>query len=83
MMSRRALSSVPRTLSTISRPFLARTGAPILRPAATQLQRRSYHEKVLDHYSNPRNVGSMDKSLSDVGTGKSEPTVFSPCKEKY
>jgi len=29
----------------------------------------SYSDKVLDHYSNPRNVGSMDKSLPDVGTG--------------
>jgi Fe-S cluster assembly scaffold IscU len=33
-----------------------------------QQQRRGYHEKVLDHYSNPRNVGSMAKSM-DVGTG--------------
>ena len=29
----------------------------------------SYSDKVLDHYSNPRNVGSMDKASSDVGTG--------------
>jgi len=29
----------------------------------------SYSDKVLDHYSHPRNVGSMDKSSSDVGTG--------------
>lgn len=31
--------------------------------------RRQYHEKVLDHYSKPRNVGSMSKTDSDVGTG--------------
>ncbi|KAM3455930.1 hypothetical protein MY1884_005338 [Beauveria asiatica] len=31
--------------------------------------KRSYHEKVLDHYSRPRNVGSMDKKDVDVGTG--------------
>ena len=29
----------------------------------------SYSQKVLDHYENPRNVGSFDKSDSNVGTG--------------
>ena len=28
-----------------------------------------YSDKVLDHYNHPRNVGSMDKSSSRVGTG--------------
>eukprot|EP00276_Gloeochaete_wittrockiana_P011592 CAMPEP_0184369872 /NCGR_PEP_ID=MMETSP1089-20130417/162493_1 /TAXON_ID=38269 ORGANISM="Gloeochaete wittrockiana, Strain SAG46.84" /NCGR_SAMPLE_ID=MMETSP1089 /ASSEMBLY_ACC=CAM_ASM_000445 /LENGTH=195 /DNA_ID=CAMNT_0026712381 /DNA_START=128 /DNA_END=716 /DNA_ORIENTATION=- len=28
-----------------------------------------YHERVLDHYNNPRNVGSLNKNDSDVGTG--------------
>jgi nitrogen fixation NifU-like protein len=29
----------------------------------------AYSEKVVDHYSNPRNVGQMDKSSDEVGTG--------------
>ena len=29
----------------------------------------AYGDKVLDHYENPRNVGTMDKSDPNVGTG--------------
>ena len=29
----------------------------------------AYSEKVLDHYENPRNVGTMDEKSNNVGTG--------------
>ncbi len=29
----------------------------------------AYSDKVMDHYENPRNVGTMDKDESGVGTG--------------
>ncbi|XP_065580388.1 iron-sulfur cluster assembly enzyme ISCU-like [Artemia franciscana] len=34
-----------------------------------QMIPRLYHSKVLDHYENPRNVGTFDKNATDVGTG--------------
>ncbi|KAF2625176.1 iron sulfur cluster assembly protein-like protein 1 [Macroventuria anomochaeta] len=71
-----------RVLATAARPSIAsplRTTAPTVSAAG----RRQYHEKdkshlcamaltspaLLDHYSRPRNVGSMSKTDTDVGTG--------------
>ena len=34
-----------------------------------RLFRRFYHKRVINHYENPRNVGSLDKSNTKVGTG--------------
>ncbi|GAV63795.1 NifU_N domain-containing protein [Cephalotus follicularis] len=34
-----------------------------------QILPRLYHENVIDHYDNPRNVGSLDKNDPTVGTG--------------
>lgn len=38
-------------------------------PAVMAAPRRFYHERVVDHYDNPRNVGSFDKNDPSVGTG--------------
>lgn len=46
----------------------------IFRPVGAS---RLYHENVIDHYENPRNVGSLDKKKKNVGTGnkKTKPTI--------
>ena len=43
---------------------IARAIKPTIRLATAK-----YHEAVVDHYENPRNVGSLDKSKTNVGTG--------------
>lgn len=69
-MFRRALltggRSAARAISaSATRPaIISHTASPVA-IAGT----RQYHEKVLDHYSRPRNVGSMSKTDTDVGTG--------------
>nr|ABI52793.1 NifU-like N-terminal domain containing protein mitochondrial precursor [Argas monolakensis] len=48
--------TIHRSLSPVKRTVAA-TGAV------------GYHEKVIDHYENPRNVGSLNKDATNVGTG--------------
>ncbi|KAF7727287.1 iron-binding protein [Apophysomyces ossiformis] len=55
-MLRTTLTTLNRSTRLIQRP-LATTGT------------RFYHEKVIDHYERPRNVGSFPKNDPNVGTG--------------
>ena len=34
-----------------------------------QVRNFAYDKRVIDHYENPRNVGSLNKNDKDVGTG--------------
>jgi hypothetical protein len=36
--------------------------------ASQSSQTRLYHDNIVEHYENPRNVGSLDKTDSSVGT---------------
>ncbi|KAL4075998.1 NifU-like N terminal domain-containing protein [Scleroderma yunnanense] len=56
-MIRSTLSKTLVNATTVSRARVA--------PALS----RGYHEKVISHYENPRNVGSFPKGDVDVGTG--------------
>ncbi|RLV91213.1 Iron sulfur cluster assembly protein 1 mitochondrial [Spathaspora sp. JA1] len=49
----------------VSNPTMLRTAVP----AISSIIKRSYHEKVIDHYENPRNVGTLNKNDINVGTG--------------
>ncbi|KAK0644246.1 NifU-like N terminal domain-containing protein [Cercophora newfieldiana] len=68
MLSRSVRALSGRALAASLRP-VAIPVARQLSPAVAFTARRSYHEKVLDHYSRPRNVGTLDKSDSSVGEG--------------
>mmetsp|Transcript_2749 Transcript_2749/g.5925 ORF Transcript_2749/g.5925 Transcript_2749/m.5925 type:complete len:166 (-) Transcript_2749:1519-2016(-) len=61
------LSSTSRVVSR-----LLRTRRTVAAPqvfGSILVNKRSYHENIVEHYENPRNVGSMDKNESSVGTG--------------
>ena len=53
--------------TTLARTAVRSASAARMPQAASTL-RRGYHEKVVEHYENPRNVGSLDKNDDNVGT---------------
>ncbi|KAJ3704453.1 hypothetical protein LUZ61_008158 [Rhynchospora tenuis] len=55
-------------LRLVGKRLLPQTLAP-QSTASPALAARRYHERVVDHYNNPRNVGSFDKDDPTVGTG--------------
>lgn len=76
-MFKRLVTVVPRVGAVAPRTFAPLSGLQSIQPTQhvtpvstpAPAQRRGYHEKVLDHYNNPRNVGSFKKGDQDVGTG--------------
>ncbi|WRT67441.1 iron sulfur cluster assembly protein 1, mitochondrial [Kwoniella shivajii] len=70
-MMRNALlrSSMAAVASSSARPALRLAARPVVANVQMIGQRRMYHEKVIDHYENPRNVGNLPKNDQDVGTG--------------
>jgi nitrogen fixation NifU-like protein len=41
----------------------------ISKSSNSQINIMAYSDKVIDHYSNPKNVGTLDKASKNVGTG--------------
>ena len=65
MLAATSLRCAARQLSRRP-PSVAVVGANA--PQQLQLQRRGYHENIVEHYENPQNVGSLDKNDENVGT---------------
>ncbi|KAL7474947.1 hypothetical protein ACHAW6_000887 [Cyclotella cf. meneghiniana] len=62
------ISQASRTAALASGRSPLVAGAMIF-PRLAEQQRRNYHENIVEHYENPRNVGSLDKNDDSVGTG--------------
>ncbi|KAG8904113.1 25S rRNA (adenine645-N1)-methyltransferase, partial [Tulasnella sp. 417] len=61
-----------KMLSSITKSGILAAAARPMRSVPATLAvgaRRGYHEKVINHYEKPRNVGSLPKTDKDVGTG--------------
>jgi hypothetical protein len=62
------LSLSARTAGRSLAASFVRPAASTVLPAAAQSIRRGYHDIIVEHYENPRNVGSLDKNDESVGT---------------
>lgn len=56
-------------LAQIARRVTSTAGSAGRANGALIQMNRAYHEKVVEHFNNPRNVGSFDKNDPNVGTG--------------
>ena len=45
-----------------------RVTSSVLSGNSLNASKRSYHDNIVEHYENPRNVGALDKNDSHVGT---------------
>ncbi|KAK2160444.1 hypothetical protein LSH36_133g03030 [Paralvinella palmiformis] len=45
------------------------TARPLIKEGRLAISAACYHKNVIDHYENPRNVGTLDKNDKSVGTG--------------
>ena len=57
------------TRGAVAAPRFARQGAVAAPRFGAPAFARLYHERIVDHYESPRNVGSLDRKAADVGTG--------------
>ncbi len=53
----------------LSRLVSSKSPRSILGLRASLIIQRGYHENIIEHYENPRNVGKLDKNKKTVGTG--------------
>ncbi|CUS20429.1 LAQU0S01e06392g1_1 [Lachancea quebecensis] len=69
LLAKNSLRASARSVLRAPVPVPGTTAPKFVGNSVAQAARRAYHPKVIDHYTNPRNVGSLDKNLENVGTG--------------
>ncbi|GMH63525.1 hypothetical protein TrST_g3163 [Triparma strigata] len=63
-MAEKSEIAIIHSYTMLSRISLRIRANNLLKPSSL-----SYHTSIVEHYENPRNVGSLDKTSSSVGTG--------------